>query len=316
MLYLKPLLIGALTFLPGVPALLWRKGTGGTSSASYCYGVWLKHLTMLKRNGLHAVPQSVAELGPGDTLGVGIAALLCGASRYYAVDAIPFATPEVNARMVDEIAELLRNRAPRPHKGWPDYDETLDEGLFPSSILTEDLLAASLHPRRVARIKAAFSRPQDTSDDDILVRYIAPWRGDAGAVPAQSVELVMSHAVLQSVRELDATYAALAGWLAPGGWMSHQIDYGSFNTARAWNGHWTYYDGLWKLIAGRRPFLINREPHSRHMALMRANGLEVVCELTRDAAERGIPRSRLSPRWQHLSDADLACRASFVQARR
>ena len=312
---MKPLIIGALTFLPGVPYLFKRKGTGGTSSAAYCYGVWLKHLTLLHRHGMRSVPDAVAELGPGDSLGVGIAALLCGASRYYAADAVRYASIDSNLNILDGLVDLFSRRAQRPEKGWPDYDHALDERLFPGDILTDELLRQSLQPARIAAIRAALAAEGRGARGGIEIRYVAPWHGP-DAIPAESVDVVLSHAVLQSVSDLPGTYAALARWMKPGSYMSHQIDYGSFNTAPAWNGHWGYYDAMWRLVAGRRPYLINRAPHSTHVELMRSNGLEIVCELTREPLEQGIGRSELSRRWRHLTDEDLACRAAFVQARK
>jgi len=81
---LKPVLKGVATMVPGLHRLLARPGGGSTDSAEYCYGVWLKHLTFLWQSGMREMPSSVAELGPGDSLGVGLAALLSGASRFYA----------------------------------------------------------------------------------------------------------------------------------------------------------------------------------------------------------------------------------------
>ena len=54
----------------------YRKGTGGTSSARYCYSVWLRHLSLLKENGMHNIPETIAEIGPGDSLGIGLNALI------------------------------------------------------------------------------------------------------------------------------------------------------------------------------------------------------------------------------------------------
>ena len=76
-------------------------GTGGTNSDRYCYSVWLRHLILLNKNGLTKCPQSVAEIGPGDSIGMGIAALISGADEYYAFDIIPHANIEMNLKIFE-----------------------------------------------------------------------------------------------------------------------------------------------------------------------------------------------------------------------
>ena len=50
--------------------------------------------------------------------------------------------------------------------------------------------------------------------------------------------------------------------------MSHQIDFTSHGVTEKWNGHRAYSDLLWKIIVGKRKYLINREPVSTHIGLM------------------------------------------------
>ena len=66
-----PIVKGSLTYIPGLKDVLLKKDTGGTNSARYCYDVWLKHLTMLGANGMESIPNTLAELGPGDSIGIG-----------------------------------------------------------------------------------------------------------------------------------------------------------------------------------------------------------------------------------------------------
>src|SRR5689334_13627986 len=152
---------GLLTFVPGIQRVLTERGTGGTNSASYCYGVWLKHLTLLWENGMRSIPNTLAELGPGDSLGVGIAAMLCGVNRYYALDVVKHSNIEINLKILDELVELLKARARRPTKGWPDFDEYLDSNGFPSHILNGPLLSETLAAKRIEAIRRAIETPDD-----------------------------------------------------------------------------------------------------------------------------------------------------------
>src|SRR3954471_22067499 len=106
-MYLRPFVIGAATFIPGIRQLLTRKGTGSTSSARYCYEVWFKHLVLLWAHGMRSIPQSLAELGPGNSLGVGLAAMLCGVDRYVALDVVNYSNPRVNLAVFDELVDLF-----------------------------------------------------------------------------------------------------------------------------------------------------------------------------------------------------------------
>jgi len=91
-----------------------RHGGGSTSSAAYCYAVWMRHLVALSEAGLLArVPTSVAELGPGDSIGVGLAGILSGVRSYVAVDAAVFVRGDP-LEPLDELARMIRDRTPIP----------------------------------------------------------------------------------------------------------------------------------------------------------------------------------------------------------
>src|SRR5215467_3958939 len=98
---------GAATWLPYFSGLA-NTSTGGTTSARYCYSVWMRHLCSVSKTLGVIRPRCVAELGPGDSLGIGLAAMLCGADHYYALDRMPFANAASNIAILDELATLLR----------------------------------------------------------------------------------------------------------------------------------------------------------------------------------------------------------------
>jgi SAM-dependent methyltransferase len=308
---LRAVLKGLLTFVPGATRILPKGRTGGTDSALYCYEVWMKHLTMLHAHGMERVPRVLAELGPGDSLGIGIAALLSGVERYRAFDVVRYSDAEGNLPVFEELVRLFEKRTGRPSAGWPDYDRYLDGNLFPSHILTEPLLAASLSPERIGRIRNSIL---DTGSSRSMITYVVPWSSER-VVERGSVDAVMSHAVLEHVADPDAAYRALAQWLRPGGMMSHQIDLTSHKITKQWNGHWAIPEPLWRVTIGRRTYLLNRMPCSIHIDLLHKHGFEIV-HLMKNQRGVGIDRSRLSKRWRTLSDDDLSCSDLYLIAKK
>ena len=69
---------------------------------------------MAARSGLPVCPEIVAELGPGDSLGVAIAAILSGVREYYAFDVVAYAHNDNNLRVLDECLQLFASRADIP----------------------------------------------------------------------------------------------------------------------------------------------------------------------------------------------------------
>jgi hypothetical protein len=302
---------GLLTFVPGMQKVLTERGTGGTNSASYCYGVWLKHLTLFWENGMRSMPHTLAELGPGDSLGVGLAAMLCGVRNYYALDVVNHSNPEINLKIFDELVTFLKCRTGRPTKGWPDFDKYLDSSFFPSHILNDQLLKESLSEKRIEAIRNAIQNPAHHTDE-VTIKYMVPW-SDEKIIEKNTVDAILSHSVLEHVVDLEKTYQALYSWLKPKGIMSHQIDFGSHGISKKWNGYRMYSEPLWKMMMGKRSFLINRQPHSVHIDIIKKNGFTIVCDLTSHRND-GIQRSDLSSCWKNISDDDLTCAGAYVVA--
>lgn len=269
---------GLATFVPGV---LWlhkrmtRTG-GNTDSASYCHAVWMQHLNGGYQAGLcKSVPRVVAELGPGSSIGAGIAALLSGAECYVGLDVIPFANSAQNLRVLDGLLPLFR-----------DVDEP-----------------------RVARIRDSIMRP---NANDSMVRYIAPWY-DSGQIKRGSIDMLFSHAVLEHIDDLQTTYSAMREWLAPGGWISHQIDFRCHGIWPEWNAHWACPEWQWTILRGRKASFLNRQPHSTHMRLLRRAGFNI--EVDERATAKALARERLAKRFRHLTPSDLETEGAFIQGR-
>lgn len=310
---LAPLIRGIATYIPGFYSTFKKKKIGNRDNPEYYYGLWLKHVTMLGAHGMKTMPESVAEIGPGNSLGVGIAALLSGSSKYLALDVVAYSDVEENLNVFDQLLYLFKNRVARPSKSWPDYDMYLDENLFPSDILTDEVLEKSLSEQRVHAIRNAIKNV-GSECDGISIQYYVPW-DSPDVVLDETVDLILSHSVLEHVNDLRLTYESCYRWMRPKGYMSHQIDFRSHGTAVEWNGHWSYSDIIWKIIYGRRPYLINRQPRSVHMNLIEDIDFDVICDLSKHTSH-GITRTQLASSWEHISDGDLSCPGIFVQAQK
>lgn len=308
---LTPVMKGLVTYIPGTYDLFANERGIGTYSARFCYGAWLKHLTILWENGMRVIPETVAELGPGSSLGMGLAALLSGVKNYYALDVVKSADAEHNLIIFDELVDFFKKRAGRTVKGWPDFDRHLDSNLFPSHILTEKVLDSALTQKRIESIKNALLN-MNSEHEGISIRYFVPWY-NSDVIEQESVDVILSHAVLEHVTNLEDIYRAFFLWLRPKGWMSHQIDLKSHSLTKEWNGHWAYPELLWKIIVGKRPYLINRQPCSRHTALIKENDFKIICYL-QSRRPGGIKRSQLASRWRDMSDDDLTCSNLFIIA--
>ena len=102
-------------------------------------------------------------------------------------------------------------------------------------------------------------------------------------------------------------------WLKPKGFISHQIDFKCHETADEWNGHWTYSNLMWKLIRGKRPYLLNREPHSTHIELLKKENFKILCDI-KIKSRSNINRDNLARRFRSISDDDITTSGAFIQA--
>lgn len=284
-------------------------GTGGTVSARYCYSVFMRHRVIAARNGLNRRPASVVELGPGDSLGIGLMALLTGTERYCAIDAVRHASPATNQAVFDGLVTLLRSRAAIPEDGeCAEIRPVLENYAFPSRLFDDETLQAALAPARLEKIRKALQG----NLSDGMIQYLAPW-GQVSAIPAASVDWVLSQAVMEHVDDPEGTYRACLRCLRSEGMMSHQIDYRSHETAPEWNGHWKYPRWLWGLMRGRRPWFINRLPHSTHLRMLQDAGFTILEDIQQPLTG-GATRRQLARQFTSLSESDLKTAGAMIVA--
>jgi hypothetical protein len=304
----SPIAKGMLTYVPVFNA--WRKShasTGGTDTARYCYSVWLRHLVTLNIYGFRITGARVGELGPGDSIGIGLAALLSGAAQYTGLDIVPFSSKANLGKVFDELVQLYSRADSIPdNREFPRLRPKLDSYTFP-----RHLIDISNFSDRAEKIRKDFSTGVKTSQ---FVTYRAPWTSPNDITPG-SLDLIFSQAVLEHVDNLEETYQAMFAWLKPGGYASHVIDFSAHYLSPFWNGHWAYSDLQWKLVRGRREFLLNREPLSTHLTCAEKTGFEILAiDLARD--EDGLDRKSLSQRFQGLDCNDARTRGAMLILRK
>ena len=239
-----------------------------------------------------------------------MAALLSGASKYCALDVVEHATVENNLRAFGELVELFKRRAMIP--GGDEFRQVsgwLRNRDFPDGALDSERLRDALRPDRLERIRQAAAGVGVGTE----VSYNVPWT-DAD-VEEESADLVFSQNALEHVEDLPAAYKAMRRFLKVGGAVSHLISFRSHGITPEWNGHWAFGDFRWKLYRGRRLYLLNREPLSTHVALLRENGFEIVRLIKLGGhGERSVPRSALARRFRDMPQDDFTCQRAFIQA--
>ena len=285
------------------------------ANARYCYSVWLRHLSILKESNLSTSPSIVAELGPGDSIGVGLMSLLTGAKKYYAFDVVRHTIPEQNVELLYELVDLIKNQADIPNeKEFPRMFPLLKSYNFPRNILTKDKIEIS--NKMIEKIKGSLLNNEKLDDRLSFINYSCPWN-DPNVITRESIDMIYSQAVLEHVNDLYHTYKTMYVWLKKGGVMSHRIDFKSHGTSKAWNGHWTYSDFEWKLINGKKTYTINRQPLSKHIDLLKETGFKIISVIPNKTypTERfsgSINRNELSKNFKGMSDQDFTTCGVYI----
>lgn len=293
-------------------------GTGGTISARYCYSVYMRHLVQLFHNGMTKIPGRAAEFGPGDSIGIGLCALLAGAHEYYGLDIVDYANDARNVTIFNELVTLFKEKTNIPdNKEFPRVMPLLDDYSFPSYIIDDSALERNLSEERLKLIKHALSPQASVRDsaDKIKIKYIVPWEKYPGNYPM--VDFVFSQAVLEHIDNLEHFYSILPKILSGEGFTSHDIDFRSHGDTYEWNAHWAISEKKWEKTKGPRPYLINREPLSTHLQLLKKNGFQIVAKLPCSGEDGpSIKRKKLAEKFANLSNEDFETSTCFIIAKK
>ena len=179
--------------------ILNRPSAGGVRTprtselAPYNYGVWLRHMIEAQAQGLPGEPLTVCEIGPGKTIGTGLAALISGADRYIAIDGKWAWDTAKNVAMFDDLVALFCRRDARDASGdaLPQGAMLSDE--FPAHVLSDSRMERCLDPARLGRIRESIAR---VNRDDSCIRYILQKNGDPMHELDGTADMIFSQAAL------------------------------------------------------------------------------------------------------------------------
>lgn len=261
------------------------------------------------------MPRDVGELGPGDSLGIGLAALINGAETYSAFDIIEYATADRNLRVFNHLVELFKQRHPIPGpKELPYVRPLLDSWEFPDCFNGLSNMGKALGERRLKKLKSALTTLKPNANPGSPIRYICPWNDDRSLEP-ERLDLAFAQAVLEHVDDVPGTYKALANWLRPRGLFSQVIGFDCHGIVPDWNGHWTFNALAWRIIRGRKTYLINRRPLADHLRHLKEAGFEII-KVIREIDETGLAISEFAAPFRSMSLADSVTKSAYVLARK
>ena len=309
-----PIVKGLLSYIPAISRLRNPSPTGGTINSRYCYSVWMRHLIAAHKNGLQTIPHTIAEFGPGDSIGMGLAALLSGSERYYALEVYKYWDTERNVQIFDELVELFRNRTAVPDTAeFPRVVPVADDYSFPYHILTDEHLQKCLAKERLEKIRNELLNPE-INEGMQYIKYFIPWY-DKKIAETATVDFIISQSVLQFVDDIDETYAAMNSWLKPGGFMSHVVDFSSHLITKKWNAHWNFSNFEWKLVKGKKILRLNRAPLSEHVALNEKHHFKVL-QINAYSKESQLTFKQFSKGYKPLAESDISVHSMFIQSKK
>jgi len=226
--------------------------------------------------------RTVVELGPGDNLGVGLLSLAHGAEAFVALDRYWIVRQDAWARAL--YAHVLTRLQAPARERLARLDVVDGEGL----------------PKPGGRLQ-----------------YAADFAGAERLLGQRSTDLIISRAVLEHVRDLEAVIAQCSHGLRPGGLMIHKADLRDHGLTL---GH--PLDFLRPPSAVYRWMTSARAVHNRARLSDYVNLLSRVgFQITRLVEEHGIApevaepaRPRLAAPFRERPPTDLTCTVIFFSA--
>ena len=149
---LNVILKGMLSYFPGYNLYeLFKESKHSSDNPRFCYSFWLRLLKYI--HSYECDLSRIAEVGPGNTTGVGLMALLTGSTEYCAFEVNKKYNSHRNIQILENLVTLLKARSPIPdEKEFPQINILIDDYSFPSDILTDAILDFTLSKNKLASL--------------------------------------------------------------------------------------------------------------------------------------------------------------------
>lgn len=266
-LLLKAILKGLLTYIPGVSPLIINrkfKSNHSCSDAEFCYVLWLKMLVFFKENGMNPNLNEIGEIGNGGSLGVAICAVLSGCEKYYALEIEELFNRDQNLKLLDEIVMLFRNKT-RISDNYKQLNIKINNHDYPEDIIKPLFLNENL----ITEIRNnIFNRLINSK----RIQIIKNWEQH----PSLKLDLIFSRAVMEHVSAPGSVYKGISFHLKVGSLMFHDIEFHSHGLTEEMDGHYRISEFIWKIILGKRKYLLNRWSYINHHISMIDNGFQII----------------------------------------
>jgi len=267
----KKILRSIISYIPFLRAFLkknLKKKETSPTYAEYYFSIYKQHMDALKKFNISK--GILVEIGPGDTLGVGMCAILDGFSKYIAIDIIEHFTIEKNLAVLNSLKKYYQNHS-----------------------LFEELL-------------------HDIQNND---RNLVSFFKDFGDLEAESVDIIISNAVLEHIIDLENYYRKMFEILKPNGFCSHVIDYGAHEFSKNWYEHLYLSDWAWSFLMHGRMYPINRIPHSYHLKIAKDCGFHIVYEF-KNLSEKANPKYLNKNLKKIFTEEDLKTKSAHIILRK
>lgn len=270
---------GVLTYLPYYDFFIMKRkrlSKHSNANALFCYSYWLGLLQLFDDVGINADTSRVCEVGAGGSIGVGICALLTGSKEYYALEIENLYNVKTNLRLFDEIVELLLAETPLS-TDFGQINFPIRSSNFPYSLIKPAYLDTYyVQYLRQCVAKASFQTGE-------IVHLIHDWENSQ----INNIGFFFSRAVMEHVNKPESVYKSIARFLTFDGIMLHDIELHSHGITNDRFGHMKLEGHIWKLIRGRRKYLLNKYSYARHLTCIE-NGFTILFDSVGDTIRNKV----------------------------